>query len=215
MKTIEGDLLLNDFTSEASRFFVSYRTPVALIAAASLQGLLLLTRIHHKADRKKKKNRLEEWTVTLCHLNFLFSFVLSMAALVLSTTAEVNIYRRDFKPLAENTFEFLNKQFKFEFAAVRWCFLMSLFALLRGLACHLLLEYNLLRREKMTEGTIVVLAFVSVITGLVSYVNTAGTLNPWNNILLMTKDLAKVSFTRKFVSILNSDVSIKTLITKP
>lgn len=193
MKTVEGDLLLTNYTLEASRFFLNYRTPAALIAAASLQALLHLTRIHHKQDRRnKKKNRLEEWMVSICHINFLLAFALSLIILIISTTTEIRIYRGDFKPLAENVFDLLNKEFYFDFAAVRWCFLGSLFALIRGVGSHLLLEYNLLEGGKRFEGMIVFTAIVSVLTGLLSYMNDAGTMKPWSNYLCMTIDLIKM-----------------------
>jgi hypothetical protein len=195
MRTIEGDLLLSNYTSEATAFFVNYRTPAALVLATALQGILQLTRIHHKQDRRnKKKNRLEQCAVTICHANFLMSFILSIMTLVISTTAETNIYRGEFKPLAENTYEFLNREFQYEFAALRWCFLHSAFALLRGIVCHVLLEYNLLQEGKMVEGTIVFAAFFSVMAGCVSYTNDAGTVYPWDNWLCMTIDLAKMTW---------------------
>lgn len=195
MKTVEGDLLLSNFTSEASTFFLNYRTPAAIIASASLQSLLEMTRIHHKQDRRRKeRNRMEEWTVTFCHANLFIAFILSLIVLVISSTAEINIYRGEFKPLAENTFEFLNKEFHFELAAVRWCFLGSVFSLLKGLGCHLLLEYNLLKEGKRTVGTIVFTFMVSVLSGLLSYMNTTGTMRPWNNLFCMTLDLVKMAW---------------------
>ena len=164
MKTIQGDLLLNNCTAEALRFFSNFRTPAAIIAAASLQSLLHLTRVHHKQDRRHKtKNRMEEGVAALCHTLFFFSFVLSIALIVFSSTAELNLHRNDVKPLAENTFEFLNSQFKFEFAAVRVCSLGCLFSLFHGLGCHLLLEYNLRKEENITERLIVLSAISSVV----------------------------------------------------
>jgi hypothetical protein len=196
MKTIDGDLLLSNYTKEASAFFVNYRTPAALILAASLQGLLHLTRIHHKQDRSRDKSKkdhiVEGWIVTFCQINILMSFLLSMIVLIITTTAEMNIYRGEFKPLAENTFEFLNKEFHFEFATVRWCFIHSTFALLRGVGCHLLLENNLVQKEKFLQRLIVMTLFMSVMTGCVSYTNDAGTMNPWTNWLYMTLGLIKM-----------------------
>lgn len=194
MKTVQGDLLLSNYTSEAASFFLSYRTPAAILASASLQALLHMTRIHHKQDRRNKtKNHLEEWTVTMCHTTFFLSFILSLTMLVISTTAEINIYQGEFKPLAENIFEFLDREFHFESAAVRWCFLGCMFSLLKGLGCHLLLEYNLLREEKLTQGAIMISFMISVMLSLLSYLNVAGAMKPWNNWILMTKDLVKVS----------------------
>ncbi len=198
MKTSEGDLLFNNYSSEALRFFLNYRTPAAIIAAASLQCLLHLTRIHHKQGRKEKeRNRLELWIVTFCHLHFLLSFVLSMVVLVISTTAEITIYRSESKPLTENTFDLLDKEFHFEFAAVRWCFLGCALCLLKGCGSHILLEYNLLKKEKRTEASVVFFAFLSILTGFVSCMNASGTTKPWKNLLFMTIDLAKVSFALK------------------
>lgn len=195
MKTIQGDLLLNNCTSEAARFFCNFRTPAAIIAAASLQSLLHLTRVHHKQDRKRRnKNRVEEGVVALCHTFFFAAFVLSIALLIFSATAELNIHQGEVKPMAENTFDFLNKEFRFEFAAVRVCALGCMFSLFNGLGCHLLLEYNLFKEENVTERLIVLSAISSVLSGIASYVHCSGIMNPWDNWFTMTIALMKVSF---------------------
>ena len=195
MKTIQGDLLLNNCTSEASRFFCNFRIPAAIIASASLRSLLHLTRVHHKQDRKTKdKNRLEQSIVTLCHTFFFSAFVLSIALLVFSSTAELNLHRGEVKhPLAENTFDFLNKEFRFEFAAVRVCSLGCMFSIFNGLGCHLLLEYNLFKEENVTERLIVLSAISSVLSGIASYIHVSGIMNPWSNWFSMTIALMKVS----------------------
>ncbi len=194
MKTIQGDVLLNNCTSEALGFFGNFRTPAAIIAAASLHGLLHLTKVHHKEDRRSKdRNRMEEGVVALCHTLFFFSFVLSIALLVFSSTAELNLYRSEVKPMAENSFEFLNDRFRFEFAAIRVCSLGCMFTLFNGLGCHLLLEYDLFKEDNVTERLIVLSAISSVLSGIASYVHVSGVMNPWSNLFTMTTSLMKVS----------------------
>lgn len=199
MKTKSGDLMLNNYSREAASCFLNYRVPAAIIAMASLHSFIRLTRIHHQQDRHKNKTALEQWVVTMCHLHLFISFVLSIIVLILSTSTEVHIYRDEFMPVAENTYELLNNQFHFEFAAIRWCFISCAFTLLRGAACHILLEFNLLRKENLREAAIVFTGMVSVLSGLFSYINNAGTLLlPWHDWFSMTKDLAKMIWINAF-----------------
>jgi len=126
----------------------------------------------------------------------------------MSSTAEINLYRNNSgsggggnrlkTPLAENTYEFLNKEFEFEFAVVRLSFVGSLVTLVKGLGSHLLLEYkgkdNDDKNLGFLKGSIVFTFMVSILTGLCSYMNNHGTMRPWSNWFTMELDLIKCIF---------------------
>jgi hypothetical protein len=120
-----------------------------------------------------------------------------LVILVISSTAEINIYGGELKHLAESTFKSFDREFHYELAVVRWCFIGCAFSLLNGVVCRLLLEYNMTHEGKYNEGNVLFAFMISVLSGFLSYTNSDGMASPWKNWTL----IGQVSF---FISLVVS-----------
>jgi hypothetical protein len=78
--------------------------------------------------------------------------------------------------------------------AIRWSFLTSLFALLLSVSSRILIEFNLLTKERNRLGCAAALFFGSVVSFLMSHVNS--TLNCWPNLWGMTIEVLLLTLER-------------------
>ena len=176
-----------DFSNEVSAFFTHYQEPCAILTATSLLCLLKFSKYHRVED----KGRLARFLVQLSQVCFITSFMLAICGIVVSMIAQGNILLKRFDPVATNVYNVLMREFEFEFTAIRWSFLVSTLSLFVGLICTVLLGNDLFYQDKMGEKTLVMMALFSIMSGILSYINT--NLFSWDNIFNMTGKLIKVS----------------------
>ena len=163
--------VLADRTHAAVDFFNSVRTPSALIAGSSLAALFSLMEFM-KAENLKKASKLERLLLLVYHLFTLASFGLSVIVLV-STTATGNAILFDnlCNPMASSTFEFLTREYPFDFMLTRFSFYTSLLSFLGSVVIRTLLQFQLLRKDRRRSAILVGCSLGSVFFHLLSFVN--------------------------------------------
>lgn len=180
------DIIHQDHSLQVFHFFDLYRTPFAVLCAASLYGFFQVTS-KHRTDEKKG---FEKFATRQLHISFVTPFMLSLVVLLISTMTITSILRGDFDSKAESAYEVIMREFKFQYTAIQWCCIISIISLIRGAYIHVVLDHNLFHGKK-EEFTMVVADLFSFVTGALAYINSS--LHSWGSFYGMTSDLFKVS----------------------
>ena len=176
-----------DHTQNAVAFTHHRALLASLMVMTALQALLFVTK-NHRMDSKNSK--MVNFCSLQCHLSFTAAILLSAWTFVLAISTETALYRGDFNPHYQSLFGMLMGEFKFEFTLVRWCSLLSIISILRGIILHFLLNYELIHKERLTHALIVISASMAEIFYLISYINS--TLHSSNDLWNMTGSIFKV-----------------------
>jgi len=180
------DTVISDHSHQVYHFFDLYRTPFAVLCAASLYGSFQVTS-RHRTDGKKG---FEKFATRQCHIAFATPCMLSLVVPLISTMTNVTILRGHFDPKAESAYELIMREFKFEYVAIQWCCIVSIISLIRGAYLHVLLGRGLFHGHK-EEFAMIVADLFSFVTGALAYINSS--LYSWDSFYGMTCDLFKVS----------------------
>lgn len=182
--------VVSDHTSAVESFFASVRIPASFLAATSFTELFA---VQINADDTSIQRQL----LILCLVCQGISFVLSMNVIVLSTQALTRSLTGNFDPFAETGYEFLFREFHFEFVSVRWSFIVSLYGFLLAVTAKILYAFELFnvqgdhyQRNHLELGIGVCLLMSSLLAHLHSYVNS--TMIGWNSLWHMTCDMLQM-----------------------
>ena len=100
-----------DHTSAVESFFASIRVPASFLAATSFSELFAV-------ELNRDDTSIQRQLQTLCLICQGVSFILSMNVIVFCTQALTRSLTGDFDPMAETGYEFLFREFHFEFVSV-------------------------------------------------------------------------------------------------
>lgn len=159
-------LALMDHSKEAIQFFGSIRIPAALIAGSSLGALFVMIDRGSRPEREKSKRELA--VLFLYHFLSMVALVLSLNVIVTATSASNTMLIGTYynSVAAESTYDFLMREIPFEYLSTRWSFYTALLCFLKAVMCRALLEFDILRKERIRSAFLV----VSSMTGFASHV---------------------------------------------
>lgn len=177
---------MSDYSHQVFHFFDLYRTPFAVVCAASLFGFFQVLSRH----RRDRKQGFEKFLTRQVHIAFMAAVVLSLAVILISTVTTSTILRGAFDPKAESAYECIMREFKFQYTAIQWCCIVSIISLVRGSYIHFILDHGLFHSKNKEEFFMVVTDAISFITGTLAYVNS--TLHSWDSFYDMTFELIKM-----------------------
>lgn len=180
---------LKDFTSEAKSFFGMVRTPAGLIAGSAFGALFVFS---HQSVNDATATELTLLRVYL--VSMLISFTLALSTIIISTGTEISIIHGGFDPMAQSAYQLLRRDFDYEFSVTRWSFLVSLLMFLSGMTIRIVLQFNLLKKERRNPLIGVLGMMMAVLTHLLSYINQ--TLYCWPNLFAMTIYVIKLIISR-------------------
>ena len=182
---------LVDYASAATSWFGGIRVPATLLVGASFGQIFALAQ---KTQDTSNLPPLERYVLHAHNAMMLLSFLCSLSTLVISTATSVTILNNKFNHLAASGYDLLKREFEFEFMTCRLGYLSSLLSFLIGATCRILMEYHLLRRERLEGAIAVLLVMTGTISWLFSYVNS--TLFCWPHLPAMTWDFLKLVWHR-------------------
>lgn len=182
-----SSMVAKDFTAAAVGFFGGVRIPASLVAGASIGQLFSLKKETMDISSKPVTERI---LIQMYNIFILASFLFSMCSIVVSTAANVSILYGGFNPLAETGYELLKREFPLEFIGTRFCFLTSLMSFLVAVTSRIIFEFRLYEKERRDGGLAVILSMATLVSCLLSYVNT--TLYCWPNLPRMGIYIMKV-----------------------
>ena len=190
----QHEVLVRDFGSAAAGYFGSVRIPATMIAGTSLGALFTFSRTDTKG-----KTQAELFVLRSYHIFVLTSFALAFSTVIISTSATVAMLHGRFDPRAESAYALLRREFDFEFTMTRWMFLVALFLFIGGITNRVIMEFDLLDKDKRFHLIALLSTMVSVASNLLSYINR--TLYCWKSLWVMTVHvvelLAEEAFTKK------------------
>jgi hypothetical protein len=173
---------LMDYSSAAIQFFMSERVTAALIAGASLTSLFSMTKLAREVGSSKKDHSVLVWALTrFYHGLCLISVLLNLNVVVTSTCASSILMLEKCNGIASSAYEFLMREMRYEFITTQWSLLVGLLSFLISIGIRTLLEFDLLNKEKRSLAAFVILSISSLLTHLISYVNS--TLHEWPNMI--------------------------------
>jgi hypothetical protein len=188
---VTSPLILADYTSTAIQYFTSTRIPAALIAGSSLAALFSL------ADQVRlgppgARTRLEGATLLVYHVLALTSLLLSLNVIVIATASSnyLLLGSEKLNPLAVSAYQFLKREMVYEFAMARWSFYTGLFSFLGCISTRALLEFDLLRKERIRSALLVLFAMSSLFFHLFAFCNQR--LVCWPNLAIMTVGVGRM-----------------------
>lgn len=141
--------ILKDFSAETIGFFTSIRIPAALIAGSSLGAMFVMLQQHRKEDSITKKRTMI--VIFVYHALILFSLLLSLNVIATATSASNSmlIANNIRNTVAGSPYEVLIREMNFEYLTTRWSFYTSLLCFLKAVLCRGLIEFDLLKRERI------------------------------------------------------------------
>ena len=133
-----------DHSAVVESYFASIRVPASFLAATSFAELFAV-------EVNPGDTSIQRHLQTFCLICQGLSFVLSMNVIMLSTQAVTRSLTGDFDPFAETGYEFLFREFHFEFVSVRWSFIVSLYGFLCAVTAKILYGFELLNSNSRSH----------------------------------------------------------------
>jgi hypothetical protein len=160
-----------DYSSTAIGYFDSMRVPAALIAGSSIAELF--TQADKTKDREvNKRTQIESIVLIIYHSLALSSLLLSLNVVVVSTSTANSILFDCKNPMATSVFALIKREYLFEFQLSRLSFFVGLFSFLASVATRALLEFELLRRRRLSSALFVLSSFGALFFHLLAFVNS-------------------------------------------
>jgi hypothetical protein len=182
-----------DYTSTAISFFTSIRVPAALIAGSSLAALFTLAD-QARLGKEGATSRRQGFVLLAYHIFALFALVLSLNVVVTATATSNFLLLGTKNPMAASAYQFLKREVEYEFALTRVSFHTGMFSFLGCIACRALLEFDLLKKERLRSALLVIFTMSSLFFHLFSFVNQR--LVCWPNLPMMVIGVFKMSIER-------------------
>jgi hypothetical protein len=180
-----------DYTGTAITYFTSIRVPAALITGSALAALFTLAG-QARLGRKGATSRLQGFVLLAYHILALVALVLSLNVVVTATATSNLLLLGTKNPIASSAFEFMKREVEYEFLLTRWCFPTGMLSFLGCICCRALLEFDLLKRERIRSALLVIFSMSSLFFHLIAFVNQR--LVCWPNLFMMTIDVFKMYF---------------------
>jgi hypothetical protein len=172
-----------DYTSAAIAYFTSIRIPAALIAGSSLAALFTLAD-QARLGKEGATSRRQGFVLLAYHIFALFALVLSLNVVVTATATSNFLLLGTANPIAASAYQFLKREVEYEFALTRVSFHIGMFSFLGCVSCRALLEFDLLKKERLRPALLVIFTMSSLLFHLFSFVNQR--LVCWPNLPMMT-----------------------------
>jgi hypothetical protein len=182
-----------DYTSTAITYFTSIRTPAALITGSALAALFSLAG-QARLGRKGATSRLQGFVLLAYHILALVALVLSLNVVVTATATSNFLLLGTKNPMASSAFEFMKREVEYEFLLTRWSFPTGMLSFLGCIGCRCLLEFDLLKKERLRSALLVIFSMSSLFFHLLAFINQR--LVCWPNLFMMTIDVCKMYFGR-------------------
>lgn len=176
----------HDFSHQAIHFIESYRTPYAILAAISCH---IHFQMMHQHDTQNLTG-IEKFATQQCSISFMVPAICSLIILLSATLAESTISRGEFDPVADSMYTLMMREFRFEYAAIQWCSIISILSFIRGVYLHYIIHNRIFPKHKGEEFAMIFADGLSLLAGILSYINVS--LHSWDNLFDMTVDLVKV-----------------------
>jgi hypothetical protein len=180
-------------TAACVSFFEGFKTPATLIAGSCIANLFTMTT---EVKETYGMSKMKIVLLRVYHVLSLLSVCLSLTSVVTSQAGTalllVNENQHVVASKSIDAYTFLRTHMNFEFIMTRWCFIMSILLFLLSTTVRMIVEFGLFTRTRRLAGTMVVSMMASVISFLLSYVNTSQVAT-WPNLWCMTKEVALVS----------------------
>ena len=186
-----------DYTSTAITYFTSIRVPAALIAGSSLAALFTLAD-QARLGKEGATSRLQGFVLLAYHIFALSALVLSLNVVVTATATSNFLLLGTANPMAASAYQFLKREVEYEFALTRVSFHIGMFSFLGCIACRALLEFDLLKRERLRPALLVIFTMSSLFFHLFSFVNQR--LVCWPNLPMMAIAVFKMAIGRALAS---------------
>jgi hypothetical protein len=182
-----------DYSSTAIGYFDSMRVPAALIAGSSLAALF--TQADKTKDREvNNRTQIESIVLIIYHILALSSLLLSLNVVVTASSTANTILFGSKNPMATSVIALLKREYEFEFLLSMWSFFVGLFSFLASVATRSLLEFELLRRRRLSSALFVLSSFGVLFFHLLAFVNSR--LFLYNNLAEMTWGVLVMWFKR-------------------
>jgi len=178
-----------DFAATGVTFFTSIRIPAALIAGSA--GGLFFIKLNQNKDHQSK---LQKSLLFFYHTVSLMALLLALNVIVLSTSAGNNLLLGQRNTVANSVYDFLQREIKYEYVLTRWSFYASILSFLQAVGSRALIEFDLLKREKLRSGMIVFFTMAAMISHVLHLVNDC--LITYPNFWQMTVGVCKLFLDR-------------------
>lgn len=182
--------VLADHSGAAMKFFTSIRIPSALIAGSSLGALFIMVKAVNSRAEQEKESRLRKSLLFVYHALSLTSLLLSLNVIVVATSAFNTLLIGNLDPMATSPYEFLRREFFYEYVMTRWSFFTAIICFTKAVGCRALLEFDLLRKERIRPAMLVIFSMTALVAHIFHIVNDV--LYTYPNFWLMTIGLLKV-----------------------
>ena len=145
-----------------------------------------------KFDDPEQTNSKRRATVLFAyHALALVSLLLSLNVIVVATSASNTLLIGTHNPMATSAYEFLKREIQYEYIMTRWSFYASIICFLKAVGCRALIEFNLMRKERIRSALLVVFSMSTLIAHVLHIVNDC--LYTYPNFFCMTIGVVKVS----------------------
>ena len=172
----------------AIKFFTDIRTPAALIAGSALGAFFIM--VNRVKDKEQRKSKIRFSVIFIYHVLSLLALCLSLNTIVVATAASNSLLVGEYNPLAVSVYEFLKREFLYEYILIKWCFSISIICFLQAVACRALIEFDFLRKDRIHSSIFVLLSFTGLIAHCLHMLNDG--LYSFPNLWSMTIGLGKV-----------------------
>lgn len=181
-------LAMVDYTDAALSYFDGIRTPAALIAGSALSTLFSLANEARKNEASLRKNtKLENNVLLAYHILTLLSFLLSLNVVVTATASGNVLMLGELNGKAASLYSFLVREMEYDFIMARWSFYTGMFSFLGSMISRVLIEFNLLNRERIRAAVMSVAGISALFFNLLSFTNRR--LISHSNLMAMTVDV--------------------------
>ena len=199
-----------DYTDAAITYFDGIRTPSALIAGSALAALFSLASEARKSgENQHRQTALENNVVISYHILALVSFLLSLNVVVTATASGNLLMLGEVNGKATSLYHFLMREMEYDFVLARWSFFTGMFSFLGCMVSRCLIEFDLLKKERIRSAAMIVVSISALFFNLLSFTNER--LVSHTNMLAMTIDVSRLflqnALLKRNISALTSLVS--------
>lgn len=182
---------LTDYTGAAVSYFDGIRTPAALITGSALAALFSLVGEARKGeDNKHRQTQLQNNLLILYHVLALVAFLLSLNVVMTATASGHLLMLGDVNGKATSLHQFLMREMEYDFILTSWSFFAGLFSFLGCIASRALIEFDLLKKERIRSAIFLVVTISALFFNLLSFINQH--LVSHTNMATMTLDVCRL-----------------------
>jgi hypothetical protein len=185
---------LADYSQTAINFFTSIRIPASLIAGNALGAFFVIN--NRTQAPEKETSKLSIFIVFLHQAFSLSSLLLSFNTIVTTTNAANTLMVRSDISMAHSAYEFFMREMAYEFLTTKWGFYCSIFCFLGSVACRALLDFNLLKKNRIRSALMVLFSMGGLTSNMLHMVNVSISHTEYCNFWAMTMGVLKLFWER-------------------